>query len=148
MFEGSVQNLFDKEGKDGNAINVQKFMSELAHFKTGDKARSLSALGVIEKALLKEAEINQRVSEKPALLFNKVNDVKAWKANELNFYDQRLDQLKILRMKLETCQTKIITNVSMLSRKVSENVDLREESKRKRPQGCFEKIEEITIQSL
>ncbi len=55
MFEGSVQNLFDKEGKDGNAINVQRFMSELAHFKTGDKARSLSALGVIEKALLKEA---------------------------------------------------------------------------------------------
>lgn len=35
-----------------------------------------------------------------------------------------------------------------VSRKVSENVDLREESKRKRPQGCFEKTEEITIQSL
>lgn len=112
LFEGSVQNLFNKEGKDGNAIYVQRFMSKLAHFKTGDKARSLSALGVIEKSLLKEAEINQRFSEKRALLFNKVNDVKAWKAIKLNFYDQRLDQLKTLRMKLETCQTKIITNVN------------------------------------
>ncbi len=34
-------------------------------------------------------------------------------------------------MKLETCQTKLITNASMLSRKVSENADLREESNRK-----------------
>ena len=58
--------------------------------------------------------------------------MKAWKSNKLNFYDQRLDQLKILRMKLERCQTKIITNVNMLSRKVSENADLEENSKRKR----------------
>ena len=82
--------------------------------------------------MFREAEVTKKVSEKRALLFNMVNDVKAWKSNELNFYDQRLDQLKILRMKLERCQTKIITNVNMLSRKVSENADLEENSKRKR----------------
>ena len=129
--EDSFQNFFNRESKDGNAINVQKFMSELANFKTGDKARVLSAQGVVEKFLFREAEVNKKVSEKRALLFNKVNDVKAWKSNELNFYDQRLDQLKILRMKLERCQTKIITYVDMLSKKVSENADLEENSKRK-----------------
>ena len=107
-------------------------MSELVHFKTGDKARALLAQGIIEKFLSREAEINQRVTEKRALLFNKVNDVKVWKANELNFYDQRLDQLKSLRMRLEMCQTQIITNINMLSRRLSESADLREDSKRKR----------------
>ena len=55
-------------------------MSELANFKTGDKARALSAQGVVEKVLFREAEVNKKVSEKRALLFNKVNDVKAWKS--------------------------------------------------------------------
>ena len=127
-----LENLFNKESKDGNAINVQRFMSELVHFKTGDKARALSAQGIIEKFLSREAEINQRVTEKRALLFTKVNDVKVWKANELNFYDQRLGQLKSLRMRLEMCQTQLITNINMLSRRLSESADLREDSKRKR----------------
>ena len=83
-----TSSIFNKESKDGNAINVQRFMSELVHFKTGDKARALSAQGIIEKFLSREAEINQRVTENRALLFNKVNDVKVWTANELNFYDQ------------------------------------------------------------
>ena len=132
LLEENIENLFNKKSKDGNAINVQRFMSELVHFKTGDKARALSAQGIVETFLSREAEINQRVTEKRALLFNKVNDVKVWKANELNFYDQRLDQLKSLMMRLEMYQTQIITNIKVLSRRLSESADLREDSKRKR----------------
>ena len=40
LLEENIEKLFNKESKDGNAINVQRFMSDLVHFKTGDKART------------------------------------------------------------------------------------------------------------
>lgn len=65
-------------------------------------------------------------------LFNKENNVKSWKANELKFYDDRMADSEAMKCKLEECQTKIITNIGTLKRKLSLVNDEVAESKRKR----------------
>ena len=76
-----LENVFSPESKDGNAKNVQKFLSEMTSFKTGDKAKALTAQGIMENLLAKANDISCTISEKRLLLFNKANEVKAWKAN-------------------------------------------------------------------
>ena len=67
-------------------------------------------------------------------LFNKENNVKSWKANELKFYDDRMADSEAMKCKLEECQTKIITNIGTLKRKLSLVNDEVAESKRKHKQ--------------
>ena len=73
----------------------------MTSFKTGDKAKALAAQDVIQKLLAKVSDISCTISEKRSMLFNKVNEVKPWKANELKFYDNKLDGLKSTKVKLE-----------------------------------------------
>jgi hypothetical protein len=42
-------------------------------------------------------------------------DCKSWKANELIFYDNKLDGLKSMKVKLEERHTTIITNCNLLT---------------------------------
>ena len=65
-------------------------------------------------------------------LFNKENNVKSWKANELKFYDDRIADSETMKRKLEECQTKIITNIGTLKRKLLLDNDGVAESRRKR----------------
>ena len=115
--KNSFQNIFNDESRDGNAKNVQKFTSEMKSFKTGDRAKALAAQGIIEKLLAKVNDIRCTIFENRSSLFDKVNEVKPWKANELKFYDNNLEELKSMKVKLEESQTKVITNCNLLSRK-------------------------------
>ncbi len=87
----------------------------MTSFKTGDKAKALAAQDVIEKLLAKVSDISCTISEKCSMLFNKANKViKPWKANELKFYDNKLDGLKSTKVKLERENAK--ENASVLKR--------------------------------
>ena len=130
--KNSFENIFNDESRDGNAKNVQKFTSEMKPFKTGDRAKALAAHGMIEKLLAKANDIRCTIFEKRSSLFNKVNEVKPWKANELKFYDNNLEELKSMKVKLEESHTKVITNCNLLSRKISSISDAEKEPKRKR----------------
>jgi hypothetical protein len=132
LLKNSFENIFSDESKDGNAKNVRKFASEMTSFKTGDKAKALTAQDIIEKLLAKVNDVSCTISEKRSMLFNKANEVKPWKANELKFYDNKLDGLKSMKVKLEESHTTIITNCNLLSRKISSKNDAEKECKRKR----------------
>ena len=67
-------------------------------------------------------------------LFNRDNNVKPWNANELKFYDDKMAEAKAMRCKQEECQTNILTNITILKRKLSPVNDEIPESKRKRKQ--------------
>ncbi len=86
----------------------------MTSFKTGDKAKALAAQDVIEKLLAKVSDISCTISEKRSMLFNKANEVKPRKANELKFYDNKLDGLKSTEVKLERENAK--ENASVLKR--------------------------------
>jgi hypothetical protein len=115
LLKNSFENIFSDESKDGNAKNVRKFASEMTSFKTGDKAKALTAQDIIEKLLAKVNDVSCTISEKRSMLFNTANEVKPWKANELKFYDNKLDGLKSMKVKLEESHTTIITNCNLLT---------------------------------
>ena len=75
--------------------------------KTGDRAKALAAQGIIENLLAKVNDIHCSIFEERSSLFNKVNAVKPWKANELKFYDN-LVGLKSMKVKLEEVTPKLL----------------------------------------
>ena len=120
-FASQVNNLFNNESKDGKAMNVQKYSSKLVNIQVGDKAKALSSKELVDQMLRKEATMQQRVTDRRTSLFNKDNEVKSWKANELMFLDQMLDNIKSEKIKLQRCQTNIISNIELLNESARES---------------------------
>ena len=132
-----MNNLLGEGSKDGNSQNIQRFSTdELGSIQTGDCAKAEAAKDIIDSAVSNISTYIDVIMKQRSSLFNKENNVKSWKANELKFYDDRMADLEAMRGKLEECQTKIITNIGTLKRKLSLVNDEVAESKQKhkRPQ--------------
>ena len=81
--------LMNPESKDGNAKNIAYFLSGLlTAFKPGDMSRAEFCQERIEKAI-KDIEEQTAVvlRRKRSNLFDSNNQVKHWRANELEFLD-------------------------------------------------------------
>ncbi len=127
-----MNNLLGEGSKDGNSQNIQRFSTdELGSIQTGDCAKAEAAKDIIDSAVSNISTYIDVIIKQQSSLFNKENNVKSWKANELKFYDDRMADLEAMRGKLEECETKIITNIGTLKRKLSLVNDEVSESKQK-----------------
>ena len=125
--------LMNSSSKDGNAMNVVKFGSgELTTFKPGDLSKAESCQEQIGQAIKNvEAQITV-VRRKRSDLFDSNNEVKHYRANELEFMDEQKDLLEGVLNKLKRTHTVIVSNVNVLKRKLDIQQDKEVESKRKK----------------
>ena len=129
-----VNNLLGEGSKDGNSQNIQRFSTlELGSIQTGDGAKAEAAKAVIYSAVSNiSTSVIDVIMKQRSTLFNRENNVKPWKANELKLYDDKMAEAEVMKCKLEECQTNIITNIATLKRKLSSVNDKIAETKRKR----------------
>ena len=105
-FIRSYNSLLSLESKDGNSINVRKFAnSDLSTFWSGYMAKALRAQDTVERLIVKADELVETVWRSCYLLFSTKNEVRAWRANELSFFDLQLDELKAAKLKLQENRT-------------------------------------------
>ena len=125
--------VMNSGSKDGNAMNIVKFGSgELTTFKPGDLSKAESCQEQIEQAIKNiEAQITV-VRRKRSDLFDSNNEVKHYRANELEFMDEQKDLLEGVLNKLKRTHIVIVSNVNVLKRKLDIQQDKEVESKRKK----------------
>ncbi len=127
-----VMSIIDPDSKDGNAINVVRFSNTLSNFKPGDKSKAESSQKLIEKLESECQVILKYVMELRSKLFDSDNNVKLWKANELQFLDAKKSSLESLLKIVHSTHSGIIGNVNLLKRKIDNGSDQNAEAKRKK----------------
>ena len=86
-----VNNLLGEGSKDGNSQNIQRFSTlELGPIQTGDGAKAEAAKAVIDSAVSHISTSVDVIMKQRSTLFNRENNVKPWKANELKLYDDKI----------------------------------------------------------
>ena len=125
--------LMNSDSKDGNAMNVAKFGSgQLTTFKIGDLSKAEFCQERIEQAIREIEEQITVVRRKRSYLFDSNNEVKHYRANEFEFFDEQKDVLEGVHNKLKRTYTMIVSNVNVLKRKLDIQQDKEVESKRKK----------------
>ena len=80
-----VNNLLGEGSNGGNSQNIQRFSTlELGSIQTGDGAKAEAAKAIIDSAVSNISTSVDIVMKQCSTLFNRDNNVKLWKANELN----------------------------------------------------------------
>ncbi len=130
--ENKTENMFDKNSKDGNAMNVQTFSAESFNIRIGDKSKAESAKCIVDGMVVEMNSLIDDIIKLRSSLFNKQNEVKVWKNNELKYYDDMITQVKKLLVLLEKCQSSIISNINLLKRRIPCAADSSKEIQRKR----------------
>ena len=109
--------LMNSDSKDGNAMNVAKFGSgQLTTFKIGDLSKAEFCQERIEQAIRDIEDQITLVRSKRSGLFDSNNEVKHYRANELEFLDEQKDVLEGVHNKLKRAHTMILSNVNVLKR--------------------------------
>lgn len=125
--------LMNEDSKDGNARNISHFGNGLlTTFKPGDISKAESCQEQIVNEIKDVEEQIALVLKKRSNLFDSNNQVKHWRANELEFLDEQKTALDGVYSKLQSTHSTIISNVNILKRKLDMQQDRNVESKRKR----------------
>lgn len=126
--------LMNPDSKDGNAMNVSHFGNgQLTTFKHGDHlSKAESCQERIEQAVKNIENQIMVVRRKRSELFDSNNEVKHYRANELQFLDKQKSVLEGVHNKLKRTHTMIVSNINVLKRKLDIQQDKEVESKKKK----------------
>ena len=133
QFRDVCFNVFGFCSKDGNSINVVRYSSsDLGSIRTGDKSKAESCQKLIAKLINETEGMLKYIIDLRSKLFDLKNNVKLWRANELQVLDSKISDLKELLKQLHTTQSGIVSNLSLLKRKIDDTSDFTAEEKRKK----------------
>lgn len=123
--------VYDKENEDGNAKNVQKFISDKVSIKKGDLSKCKMAVALLNDLIKCANKLMNETRAKRSSLFDQNNNVKQWQYNELGFFDEKIEIVKNLLRKLEFSESAVLSNLKNIERKACVSAEQNVEEKRK-----------------
>ena len=139
------ENITSDHSKDGYAFNIKKYTTDdnMVNYTSRDVKRVKNTAAYINQLQEKMASLKTDILTKKAGLFDNNHNVKAWKGNELSFYDEKIKQLMEMETNIATIYGKL-QNLSIVLHKKFFQVDIHmqeEKRKRKRTQENKKKSE-------
>lgn len=132
-FHQKVNNILNPSSKDGNAKNVQHFSSQdIGQIKKGDLYKAEASTKCIENIINSVSQMQLKIVDLRANLFDKDKNVKPWRANDLKFFDEKKTSLDKMKESLIQTQTSLITILKLLKRKSDISTEYEAEAKRKK----------------
>eukprot|EP00794_Sanderia_malayensis_P008530 gene8530-9443_t len=122
----------DPNNKDGNAVNVTKYLSALTSTSVRD-VYCVENTKIKEKEFLQElSDVKETIEASQRGLSNEKMIVKPWKANELVFHGRKIQIIEQNVKELNNIHSKISANALTLKRKFPESITKSSETKRRK----------------
>ena len=112
------ENITSDNSKDGYAFTIKKYTTDdnMVNYSSRDVNRVKNTAAYINQLQEEMASLKTDILTKKAGLFDNDNNVKAWKENELTFYDKKIKQLVEMEIDIATIYRKL-QNLSIVLHK-------------------------------
>ena len=102
------------DGNSGESMNLRKYSSFSDKFGAHDLIRAEASAVILDNQILKLKPDVELIRNKRASLFDSNYQVKDWKVNELEFYDDYLKKYVVLQQKIEDMLTNVTNTIIRL----------------------------------
>ena len=144
----AVQAFFDsaasKDSFEGNAINIRKYTSsDASKCLAKDTKRTENSIDYVNRLNTELNNLRKLILNFKSSLYHSEHVVKAWKANELMYYDGKFVEISIMMQHISDLDRELNKTLQSMKRKFSNfDIDLAEKKRKRRRQAENAKSDE------